>query len=55
MINIRNLRKFSTQANNVMNMNIKDNIGIVNINNPSSSVNVINQHFSDNLWKMFIL
>ena len=51
MINIRNLRKFSTQANNVMNMNIKDNIGIVNINNPSSSVNVINQHHSL-MWLM---
>ena len=52
MKRIINLRKFSSVSNNVMNMNIKGNIGIVDINNPLSSVNVINESFSKDLFEI---
>ena len=44
-----NLRRFSSVPNRVMNMKIKDSIGIVEFNNPKNSVNVINQDFSRDL------
>ena len=52
MKRIINLRKFSSVSNNVMNMNIKGNIGIVDINNPLSAVNVINESFSKDLLEI---
>ena len=42
-------RSFSTINSKVMNFEIKNNIGIVNFNNPTNSVNVINQEFSKNM------
>ena len=47
-----NLRNFSSISKNVMNMNVKDNIGIVHINTPLSSVNVINKDFSKDLLQI---
>ena len=52
MIHLKNLRQFSTRVNTTMSMNIIDKIGIVEINNPNSSVNVINSKFSEDLWKI---
>ena len=49
MNRIINLRRFSSIPNRVMNLKIKDSIGIVEFNNPKNSVNIINQDFSKDL------
>ena len=49
MQRILNVRHFSSLPNRVMNMKVKDSIGIVEFNNPKNSVNVINQDFSRDL------
>jgi len=47
MNRIINLRKFSSIPNRVMNLKIKDSIGIVEFNNPKNSVNIINQDLKE--------
>ena len=43
------VRRLSTLTNKVMNMKIDKKIGVVEFNNPTNSVNVINQQFSRDL------
>lgn len=46
------MRRFSSISNKMMNLKIKDKIGIVEFNNQLSSVNVINNSFSQSLQEV---